>query len=126
MQFVSLKFLAFLFATIFIYFIFPKKIRYIWLLATSMAFYYLVGGKFIGLLLAESVLAYVVGLVVAEKEGRSIYLRDVVLACGVAMSEQFSESLYLFLNVWTISQIQRCLFCSAITNAHTRQISTPI
>ncbi len=84
MQLVSLKFLAFLFATVFIYFIFPRKIRYIWLLAASIGFYYIVSGKLLALLLVECVIAYIVGLVVQEKEGRSIYLREGVLACGVA------------------------------------------
>ncbi len=84
MQLVSFKFLAFLFATIFIYFIFPRKIRYIWLLAASIGFYYVVSGKLVALLLIECAIAYLVGLVAAEKEGRSIYLREGVLACGVA------------------------------------------
>ncbi|SFB72534.1 MBOAT family O-acyltransferase [Butyrivibrio sp. YAB3001] len=62
MQFVSLKFLIFLFLTISIYFIVPKKIRYVWLLLTSWCFYYLLSGKLLLLLIAVTVVTYFTGI----------------------------------------------------------------
>ncbi|AOZ96625.1 MBOAT family O-acyltransferase [Butyrivibrio hungatei] len=66
MQFVSLQFLAFLMGTIFIYFIIPKKVRYIWLLLASMAFYYVVSGKFLVFLIAVTLVTYGAGLLIEK------------------------------------------------------------
>lgn len=61
MQFVSLSFLLFLLITISVYFIIPKKIRYIWLLAASWGFYYKLSHKLLILLVAVTVVTYIFG-----------------------------------------------------------------
>ncbi|WP_408069685.1 MBOAT family O-acyltransferase [Butyrivibrio sp. JL13D10] len=62
MQFVSFGFLLFLLITVSVFYIVPKKIRYIWLLLTSWIFYYLLCDKLILLLFAVTVISYISGL----------------------------------------------------------------
>lgn len=62
MQFVSLSFLLFLLITISIYFIVPKKFRYLWLLIASWGFYYKLSGNLLLMLLAVTVISYISGL----------------------------------------------------------------
>lgn len=89
MQFVSLQFLAFLMGTIFIYFIIPKKVRYIWLLLTSMAFYFIVSGKFLIFLIAVTLVTYGAGLLIekniekAKKTAKLYLVLSIVLLVGL-------------------------------------------
>ncbi|MCR5657678.1 MAG: MBOAT family protein [Butyrivibrio sp.] len=78
MQFVSWGFLLFLIATIAVYYIVPKKVRYIWLLAASLGFYYLVSGKLLIFLLLVTVITYVAGLLMGKN-------RKVVLISAVVL-----------------------------------------
>ena len=79
MQFVSLKFLIFLFLTISIYFVLPKKVRYIWLLGASWAFYYKVSGKLLLLLVTVSVVAYLGGRLMEGKNKKVVLITSVTL-----------------------------------------------
>ena len=67
MQFVSLSFLIFLIITISVYFILPKSIRYIWLLAASWGFYYKLSHKLLLLLIAVTVITYVFGRLIGSE-----------------------------------------------------------
>lgn len=62
MLFNSTKFLLFFPIVVFIYFIFPKKWRYIWLLVTSYFFYMCWNPKYIALILFSTVITYLCGL----------------------------------------------------------------
>ena len=79
MQFVSLQFLIFIMGTIFIYFIIPKKVRYIWLLLASMAFYYIVSGKFLVFLIAVTLVTYGAGLLIEKNKERHLKQQSFVL-----------------------------------------------
>ncbi len=85
MQFVSLQFLAFLAAVIFIYFILPKKIRYIWLLLTSWGFYYIAGGKFLILLVLITAITYGAGLFIEKEKEKPNSKAGVILAVSIVM-----------------------------------------
>ena len=67
MQFVSLSFLIFVFGTIFVYYLIPKKIRYVWLLLASLLFYFEVSRQFLVLLIIISLITYGAGLFISGK-----------------------------------------------------------
>ena len=68
MQFVSLEFFVFLLITIVLYFIIPRKYRYIWLLAASWGFYYKLSGKLLVMLVLVTVVAYFGGLLIGNSK----------------------------------------------------------
>ncbi|WP_026526198.1 MBOAT family O-acyltransferase [Butyrivibrio sp. VCD2006] len=84
MQFVSLSFLLFLIITISVYFIIPKKIRYIWLLIASWVFYYKLSHKLLILLIAITVITYIAGILLdtpadSEKKKKPVLIAGIVL-----------------------------------------------
>ena len=85
MQFVSLQFLAFLMGTIFIYFIIPKKVRYIWLLLASMAFYYVVSGKFLVFLIAVTLVTYGAGLLIENNKEKAPKTAKLCLVLSIVL-----------------------------------------
>lgn len=85
MQFVSLQFLAFLMGTIFIYFIIPKKVRYIWLLLASMAFYYAVSGKFLVFLIAVTLVTYGAGLLIENNKEKAPKTAKLCLVLSIVL-----------------------------------------
>ena len=85
MQFVSLQFLAFLMGTIFIYFIIPKKVRYIWLLLASMAFYYVVSGKFLVFLIAVTLVTYGAGLLIENNKEKAPKTAKLYLVLSIVL-----------------------------------------
>ncbi|SDB61567.1 MBOAT family protein [Butyrivibrio sp. INlla16] len=87
MQFVSPKFLLFLLITISVYFVLPKKIRYIWLLAASWGFYYKLSGKLLLLLIAVSVITYVAGILMGRSDtsGENRKGKKPVLVTGIVL-----------------------------------------
>ncbi len=68
MLFNSLSFLIFFPIVLLIYFIIPKKIRYIWLLIASYYFYMCWNAKYALLLLASTLITYMAGLVIGYRE----------------------------------------------------------
>lgn len=77
MQFVSWGFLSFLVVTIAVYYIIPKKVRYIWLLAASLCFYYLVSGKLLIFLLLVTVITYAAGMLM-QKSKKPVLISGIV------------------------------------------------
>ena len=72
MLFNSYEFLVFFPIVVLIYFIVPKKIRYVWLLIASYYFYMGWNAKYALLLLTSTVITYISGLLLAavKKEGK--------------------------------------------------------
>ena len=68
MQLVSLSFLIFVLAAITVYFLLPKKVRYIWLLAASWFFYYRLSGKLLILLIFVTLVTYAAGMLMGDFE----------------------------------------------------------
>ncbi|SDA50968.1 D-alanyl-lipoteichoic acid acyltransferase DltB, MBOAT superfamily [Butyrivibrio sp. INlla18] len=85
MQFVSLQFLIFIMGTIFIYFIIPKKVRYIWLLLASMAFYYIVSGKFLVFLIAVTLVTYGAGLLIEKNKEKAPKTAKLCLVLSIVL-----------------------------------------
>lgn len=87
MQFVSLKFLCFLFAVIAVNFILPKKIRYIWLLAASFTFYFMASDKLLILLVTVTLITYLSGRLIekykGEKKAKTVLVCTIVLLVGI-------------------------------------------
>ena len=87
MQFVSLSFLLFLIITISVYFIIPKKIRYIWLLIASWGFYYKLSHKLLILLVGVTLITYIAGLLLdtSKKPDNSGKKKKPVLVTGIVL-----------------------------------------
>lgn len=70
MLFNSLDYLVFFPLVLLIYFVLPKKIRYLWLLAASYYFYACWNAKYALLLLTSTAVTYLSGLLVASAQSR--------------------------------------------------------
>lgn len=64
MQFNSIDFLVFFPAVVLIYWIIPKKVRYLWLLVASYYFYMSWNASYAMLIGASTLITYVCGLLV--------------------------------------------------------------
>ncbi len=114
MQFVSLQFLGFLAAVIFVYFIIPKKVRYIWLLLASWGFYYKVGGKFLILLVLVTLVTYGAGILIEkEKEKQGSKAGTILAAAIVLLVLLLGYFKYMGFLFDTIKSIQEMLGLSA-------------
>ena len=79
MLFNSLSFLIFFPIVLLIYFVIPKKIRYIWLLIASYYFYMCWNVKYALLLLISTVITYSAGLIIGWKEQKT-WIKKLVMA----------------------------------------------
>ena len=70
MQFTSLRFLLFMLVTAAVEFLLPKKVRTKWLFAASIVFYTLLDLKFVPLLAAVVLTAYLGGLAIKAEAGK--------------------------------------------------------
>lgn len=62
MQFTSVGFLLFAAVTLLGYYLFPKKVRWVWLLASSMYFYLMAGVEYLAFILLSAGSTYIAGL----------------------------------------------------------------
>lgn len=69
MGFNSIEFIAFTLGVILVFFIFPRKLRYLWLLAASIFFYALWGIPYAILLLVSAVLTFFLGILCEKNAG---------------------------------------------------------
>ena len=76
MDIVSLKFLAFVVALLIVYYLIPKKFRWIILLLGSIIFYYLSSKKLICFVLFSSSIIYLLGLVLDKYNNKSKRVND--------------------------------------------------
>ena len=77
MVFNSIEFLIFFPIVLFVYFILPAKIRYIWLLASSYYFYMCWNPTYVLLLLASTIITYVGGLCLDKFSNASNTIRKI-------------------------------------------------
>lgn len=71
MLFNSLDFLIFFLIVLFVYFVIPRKVRYIWLLVTSYYFYMCWNASYALLLLASTVITYVSALLIGQWKAKA-------------------------------------------------------
>ena len=95
MLFNSYHFLVFFPIVVFLYFLIPKKVRYIWLLLASYYFYMGWNAKYALLLFTSTMITYVSGLFLSwEKiEDKTKWKK-----CVVAVSFLLNLSILFFLN----------------------------
>ena len=90
MVFNSLDFLIFLPIVLLVYYILPKKIKYIWLLFSSYYFYMCWNAKYALLIFFSTVATYISGIVIEkikrlsiENKQKVIYKKTTVAVCFV-------------------------------------------
>ena len=93
MVFNSLDFLIFLPIVLLVYFILPKKIRYMWLLISSYYFYMCWNAKYALLMLFSTVVTYISGLVLEKAKCLSINSKQKVLCKKTIVAVCFAVNL---------------------------------
>lgn len=71
MLFNSIEFLIFFPIVVLVYFVIPKKIKHLWLLAASYYFYMCWNAKYVLLILSSTVITYVSGLLIEKVKSTS-------------------------------------------------------
>ena len=85
MSYASIGFLLFVLVLVLIYYIFPKKHRYIVLLIGSLIFYYLFSGKYIIFILLSSVITYFSGKLIEKYNDK----RKLILTLSILLNLSF-------------------------------------
>lgn len=85
MSYASIEFLLFVLVLVLIYYIFPKKHRYIVLLIGSLIFYYLFSGKYIIFILLSSVITYFSGKLIEKYNDK----RKLILILSILLNLSF-------------------------------------
>lgn len=85
MSYASIEFLIFVLVLVLIYYIFPKKHRYIVLLIGSLIFYYLFSGKYIIFILLSSVITYFSGKLIEKYNDK----RKLILTLSILLNLSF-------------------------------------
>lgn len=85
MSYASIEFLLFVLVLVLIYYIFPKKHRYIVLLIGSLVFYYLFSGKYIVFILLSSVITYFSGKLIEKYNDK----RKLILSLSILLNLSF-------------------------------------
>ena len=85
MSYDSVEFLLFVLVLVLIYYIFPKKHRYIVLLIGSLIFYYLFSGKYIIFILLSSVITYFSGKLIEKYNDK----RKLILTLSILLNLSF-------------------------------------
>lgn len=85
MSYASIEFLLFVLVLVLIYYIFPKKHRYIVLLIGSLIFYYLFSGKYIVFILLSSVITYFSGKLIEKYNDQ----RKLILTLSILLNLSF-------------------------------------
>lgn len=90
MQFNSIHFLIFFPIVLLVYFIIPKKIRYLWLLVASYYFYMSWNPKYAILIAFSTVVTYLCSIIIeqaAKEDGKVwIYMRKITLFIAIAVN----------------------------------------
>lgn len=85
MQFNSFEFLIFFPIVLMVYFIIPRKVRYIWLLLSSYYFYMCWNATYALLLLASTLITFFIALLI-EKQKENVKIKKVMVAIGLALN----------------------------------------
>ena len=84
MTFNSIPFIILFPVAVFLYYIVPKRFRYVWLLVCSYAFYYMCAKGFVALIAATTVIIYIAGHAIAvtdHKGGKKAILAVAAVIC---------------------------------------------
>lgn len=106
MLFNSFSFLIFFPIVLLIYFIIPKKIRYIWLLVASYYFYMCWNAKYALLLLASTVVTYLAGLFI-DYAAKNIIMKKLAVAGSLILN--FGILFFFKYFDFAISSIEKAL-----------------
>lgn len=100
MSYVSLKFVLFVLLLTFIYYIFPKKYRYLILLFSSVYFYYLISGKYIIFIILSSVIIYYFGILMQKYENKkkSIMILSVLINVAILLILKYNNFFISLIN----------------------------
>lgn len=85
MSYASIEFLLFVLVLVFIYYVFPKKYRYIVLLIGSLIFYYLFSEKYIIFILLSSIITYFGGKLIEKYTDK----RKLILILSILLNLSF-------------------------------------
>ena len=83
MLFNSIPFIILFPLTVIIYYLIPKRFRFVWLLVVSYAFYFVQSQGFVLLLAASTIITYVTGVALANFDRTLI--RKILVACSVTL-----------------------------------------
>ena len=83
MQFNSIPYIIIFPIVVILYYLIPKKFRYIWLLVCSYVFYYLGSGSFTILIAATTIVTYITGLALDSFDGERT--RRVIVAASTVL-----------------------------------------
>lgn len=107
MLFNSLKFLVFFPSVLLIYFIIPKKIRYIWLLVCSYYFYMCWSAKYALLIALSTIVTYLSGIMISKTEsinGRKVCVAlSFVVNIGVLIFFKYFD--FIIANINYVSEV---------------------
>lgn len=112
MLFNSIQFMIFLPIVVFIYYIIPNKIRYIWLLIASYFFYMCWNPKYIILIMASTIVTYLSGIAIQyfkERDSDGRRAKYVLMAClffNIGILVLFKYLNWILQNVSSIFHIQ--------------------
>lgn len=106
MQFNSFEFLIFFPIVLMIYFIIPRKVRYIWLLLSSYYFYMCWNAAYALLLLASTLVTFFVGLLI-ENQKENVKIQKAIVAIGLALN--FGILFYYKYALFAIETVQEIL-----------------
>ncbi len=125
MIFTSLKFAVFFIAVLLIYFIFPAKWRYLWLLAASYIFYAAFSVKYLFILFFSTIITYGTGIFLDKGKSLSIFPKKVLLSLGIILDLlPLLYSKYINFTIGNINSIKRMIGLK--TMIPTRSIILPI
>lgn len=85
MNYASIEFLLFVLVVVFLYYIFPKKYRYVILLLGSLIFYYLFSGKYIIFIILSSVITYFGGRLIEKYSNK----KKMILVISILLNLSF-------------------------------------
>lgn len=83
MAFNSMTFLVFFPVVLIIYFVIPKRIRYIWLLVASYFFYSCWNPVYLSLIIVSTIVTYVAALLIDVLRGNSLLMKISLIVCLV-------------------------------------------
>lgn len=93
MLFNSLHFLIFFPIVLLVYYILPKRVRYIWLLVSSYYFYMCWNAKYVVLILFSTIITYTSGLALEKVKQKAWDVKKIKLAKRVVLTVSFGLNL---------------------------------
>lgn len=93
MQFISLKFLVFLLAALFLYYVTPDKVRKYILLFVNFIFYYSFGVRNLVVLYGMIAVSYLLGKIIKNKQEKRVFIASVIISLMPLLLFKYHPSL---------------------------------